>query len=421
MQNVIEEVNKLLNQNTDSISKNNNVNIFNILGVEHKEVRMCRFLAWLINPKESHRCGDLFLKSFMETIIGKPIANYKDAVVETEYPIDADLSDGSRRIDIVIYNKEFFFPIEVKIDADDQEAQCYDYHEFVNKSYPDSKIYYLTKFGNKPSIYSLMSRNGEAYLSLNDVVCISFCDDIWNWLDGLICDDILLKALIVNYKDSIGNFTGRYEMEGSKVLDSYISNNPKKLKEAIEVADSVELYKVELTTRILSDFEAQMKTLVGKYNLDDSCNNIKALRAGTYKYHVNKADNYPCLKYFFRDIKLDKDICLTFVIEIGNNLYCGFRAFNVKSNSYVVKFKSEYVDTIKKFFDISKFRKSDWFAAWSYLPEGNAENNDALNINVRNCNDNYIALVDEKERKAVIEKSVKYIEEVWLKPINIKR
>ena len=46
-------------------------NIFNVLEINAKEVIMCRFLADLLNPEGQHKCGILFLKSFLQNVLNE--------------------------------------------------------------------------------------------------------------------------------------------------------------------------------------------------------------------------------------------------------------------------------------------------------------------------------------------------------------
>lgn len=106
-------------------------NVFDVLGVNHKEVIMCRFLADLLSPDGMHGCGTLFLNTFFEEVLREHVNNERlmsHTTVLTEYVID-----DARRIDIVIRNAHFFIPIEVKIYADEQEGQCYDYYACASK------------------------------------------------------------------------------------------------------------------------------------------------------------------------------------------------------------------------------------------------------------------------------------------------
>ncbi len=135
---------------------------------------MCGILADFLNPEGSHGEGSKYLKEFFRTVLHEDVSDeiLKDARVYKEYPITND-----RRIDIVISYRGGFIPIEVKINADDQRSQCYDYYHFAYVKDKETYIVYLTKTGYKPSAYSLTGELGD---KLNDekVRCISFNKDI---------------------------------------------------------------------------------------------------------------------------------------------------------------------------------------------------------------------------------------------------
>ncbi len=47
------------------------LNIFDALGVVHQEIRHSNFLAWLLDPAESHGLGGLFLKAVLMDLLRK--------------------------------------------------------------------------------------------------------------------------------------------------------------------------------------------------------------------------------------------------------------------------------------------------------------------------------------------------------------
>lgn len=74
-------------------------NIFSVLGIQGKEVLTCRFLADLMNPRGQHGQGAIFLRLFLDDVLGMSVNSEEElnyAVVTTEYLIDRE-----RRIDIV--------------------------------------------------------------------------------------------------------------------------------------------------------------------------------------------------------------------------------------------------------------------------------------------------------------------------------
>lgn len=154
-------------------------NIFTLLEINEKEVIMCRFLADLLNPEGQHGYGVLFLKSFIEDVLKE--YRMSDTLLAHTDVIKEFVIDNDRRIDIVIKNSCFLIPIEVKIYADEQEGQCFDYYE---KSH-NAPIVYLTRFGDSPSEYSRKKKGGTDILPLDNIQCISWVDDICDWLTKL--------------------------------------------------------------------------------------------------------------------------------------------------------------------------------------------------------------------------------------------
>ena len=88
-------------------------NLFSVLGIETKEVLICRVLADLLNPRGQHGMGSVYLELFLKEVLHWQAVNsdvVKHAVVTAEYLIDED-----RRIDLVIETAGQFLPVEVKI------------------------------------------------------------------------------------------------------------------------------------------------------------------------------------------------------------------------------------------------------------------------------------------------------------------
>lgn len=53
--------------------ENKEFNIFKILKLDKYEIRHSNFLAWLLNPKESHNLGDKFFKQFFQVALNKTL------------------------------------------------------------------------------------------------------------------------------------------------------------------------------------------------------------------------------------------------------------------------------------------------------------------------------------------------------------
>lgn len=181
-------------------------NILYMLGVENKEVIICRLLASLIEPNGLHCLGIEPLKIFLNCInVNKEYSDntLSNAMVETE-----ELISDNRRVDIVIHIDSDVIPIEVKLYAKDQGAQLCDYFNYYKAIDKDTdkdidKIYYLTIDGKEPSKSSVGNLKKENYS------CISFFKEIYSFLSDLEelstgAENDLIK-IIKDFKEVISN------------------------------------------------------------------------------------------------------------------------------------------------------------------------------------------------------------------------
>lgn len=181
-------------------------NVLYMLGVENKEVIICRLLASLIEPNGLHCLGIEPLKIFLNCInVNKEYSDntLSNAMVETE-----ELISDNRRVDIVIHIDNDVIPIEVKLYAKDQDAQLCDYFNYYKAIDKDTdkdidKIYYLTIDGKEPSKSSVGNLKKENYS------CISFFKEIYSFLSDLEelstgAENDLIK-IIKDFKEVISN------------------------------------------------------------------------------------------------------------------------------------------------------------------------------------------------------------------------
>jgi len=137
-------------------------NIFDALGVVHQEIRHSHFLAWLLDPAESHGLGGLFLKAVLmdllrktphgETRLFSPIhldgAELRGVEVRREW----------RNIDLLITCDEpsFVIAIENKVRSGEHSNQLARYQKIVEDDHELTKFarcqfVYLTLEGDEPS------------------------------------------------------------------------------------------------------------------------------------------------------------------------------------------------------------------------------------------------------------------------------
>lgn len=97
-------------------------NVFNILGLESKEVRLhSALLAELLSPNGMSGVGNAFQKAFL-AILGLPENYIVDGKVSVELSIGTTTDSERGRIDIIMEDGNHAIIIENKIYAQDQPA-----------------------------------------------------------------------------------------------------------------------------------------------------------------------------------------------------------------------------------------------------------------------------------------------------------
>lgn len=252
----------------NSCSISDEYNIFEVLGVEYKEVIMCRFIGNLLEPKGKHGLGTEPLRLFIRNVLHDEDfgGNLEEAIITLE-----DSTDNGRRVDIVIYLKDKIYPIEVKIWAGDQDEQLKDYYKFYFGDSKDAQIYYLTPNKNLPSDKS--KGEGEDGLKDEQIVRISFTEDIKNWLTE-VCNiegaTETIKSVIrifMEVIDKMGNDSKQLnEIKGKMGLDNGEYDN-----EAIEGAMLLLKHRDELWDTIRKNYIRKILDCGDTYELCD-CN-----------------------------------------------------------------------------------------------------------------------------------------------------
>ena len=188
-------------------------NVFEILGVERREMKHSAMLANLLNPKGSHRQGAVFLEHFLNL---EPLrladsfgyGKLDDFQVVSEVATNAN--DG--RIDIRLQKKGYTcIIIENKVDAEDGDGQLNKYYrDAKEEGFTDEqiKLIYLTLYGEPPSERSLA---GQELLDADSVICISYESHILRWLEDCfkkVAKVAPIREVLFQYQVLIKKLTG---------------------------------------------------------------------------------------------------------------------------------------------------------------------------------------------------------------------
>ena len=147
----------------------------------------------LLSPEKNPERGRLYLELFDKHVLRLNMSaeELDGAKVYGEYP--TQLIGRTRYIDLAIITPKRFIPIEVKIEADDQPTQCYDYWREA-KLHTDKYflseppvLYYLTPEGYSPSTESAKDFSYVGNLNLirlDKIDNVAFRSELIHWLDA---------------------------------------------------------------------------------------------------------------------------------------------------------------------------------------------------------------------------------------------
>lgn len=390
--------------------------VFQVLGVAWDEVKMCRFLANLLDPEGDHSCGTLFLNSFLRVLLPEcsmSAALLTHTSVTTEFPLK-----NGRRIDIVLRNSRYFIPIEVKIGAPEQEGQCYDYYQYAQ----NAPLVYLTRFGGAPSEYSLKEKGGPDMLPPEHIRCISWSRDISRWLDGLLPElNGPVKALVEQYIDTIYDIA---DERGSRVMEQSVQaalTSPELFGAGLELERSMKQAKLALLRSVFDCFKEEMAPLMEWYGLEPEQDaHYYSYEAPQHeKFYDSSYSTYPGLNYVVKRAKFQASgLQMWFRIEVDNNLFAGIALFDTNAEPQDGYSKGYQVDVITpglieeaaQYLDRDFIVPEDWWLTYCY-PNGKHQERDYPDVpNFKTMNQCAVSLVDPQKRREYVRKAVRVFE-----------
>ena len=180
-------------------------NVFEAIGFVGQEVMHSRFLAFLLDPKQNHGLGALFLRGFLRKVSGSTDeVSLPETLVHAhggdlnQTTVRTEVHTGDGRIDILLLNEagKWAMIVENKIWTTEHSDQLNRYFKFVKDNYPGWQVFgsYLTPDGTLASLK-------EKYLPLSyGAVC--------EIVDGLVEDqgpamNSDVKVVLEHYTDML--------------------------------------------------------------------------------------------------------------------------------------------------------------------------------------------------------------------------
>ncbi len=371
-------------------------NIFNITDIAADEVRICRVLYELLNPKGTHYQKDVYLRLFIEHVLQMDLSSgaYETLKVCREY-----ILPSGRRIDLVIENKDYFIPIEVKIYAGDQEKQCYDYYQRAK----NANVYYLTLEGNTPSEYSAagLTKSGDGY---KEVITVSFKNEVLLWLTKCLEHKETIKIapireIILQLIAVIRKLTNQLEEGKQMEIQNVITASKENMISAIEIEKSLKVCKTEMMYKVLRAIEERLgkEKLINEF--DYEYNNGEKIN----NYYERKTSTFPGISYpYKKDVKEGVDIW--FRVEIDWKLFAGFC---VPLHGKPAK-QQLSEDEIKRYMPSFEPEVDNWWAYWEFLPVDYED----MAPDFKVFNEAYFNLFDAANFEKFVEQCVNRIKEI---------
>lgn len=190
-------------------------NIFDALGVARAEIRHSNFLAWLLDPGESHGQGDLFLKAILMDLARKA----RDLGLRPPFsPVHLDGADLSeveirrewRNIDLLIvcHEPKFVIAIENKVDSGEHSGQLQRYEDVVKAEFAEMAALhvFLTPDGREASdedwaaysyadIHRVLTRVGRTNATSIGSDVAAFLEHYLRLIEGRMMDDPQIDEL----------------------------------------------------------------------------------------------------------------------------------------------------------------------------------------------------------------------------------
>ncbi len=405
--NLLENARKICLTYKNEEEKPEPFNIFRALGIERREVPLCRVFAELINPS-AHDLGAKFLEIFCNQILGyTENVDYAKAVVRPEFPIlvpQKSAKEKNRRIDIHIQLENGIqIPIEAKIDAGDQECQLTDYYWFCENKINGEirRIYYLTLDGHEPA----ESSKGE--LEKDQYACISFAFHILRWIKLCLSECSLYSSVrnVLLQLQKILQENTNIERQKKAMEASKLINSAENFEAAAAIAEGLLQKKKDVMVSFFDQLEMQLKEQLPDYEI-----------IGRYKdyaeaYYEQKTSTWPGIVIPLR--KNEEPAPFALRIEIDYQLYFGVCNYcenspycnddTCKNAGILAKEKQDYVQEKLTPRGVSN-NASKAFYWWQYLPDRTADKDNKSNIDFRKCNDEYKKLYSVDGIQAAVKK-----------------
>ena len=227
------------------------------------EMGLSKILAFLLDPKESHGQGDLFLSSFLKYIGRHNFLAYDSVKVAVEKATKATKpTDKNGRHDIFIegflnHGRRWIISIENKLRfATDQDNQLEGYRDYLERCREvEYCLIYLPVFKEPPSENSIEKDKWEELIGAKKAILLS-AKDLVDWLDNTLIIAPAVKQFSQDFKKFLSEeLMGNTEINHDLVKYLMKNENNDALYSALSVIDSKEQLYENLIERLVEQLQ----------------------------------------------------------------------------------------------------------------------------------------------------------------------
>jgi hypothetical protein len=336
-----------------------NFNVFYITDTWKDEVTVCRVLAELLDPKGKHGQGSVYLRLFLRECLGIKDDSMPDYEIEKLSVTPERAIDNNRRIDIAIEGNKRFIPIEVKIESGDLDGQCHDYCMYARFYDSDAKIVYLTNFGDMPS------KKSKGSLKDDDIIPISFMEDIVHWLEKCLALPTTIRKppvreILIQFISAIRKFTNQLE-DGQMTEIKSLLKSEQDMRDAKTIMDAFEERRREKVREFFEEFHKRFHKRF--------CGTLEPIKPEDYDYE--RKPGICELAYMYDNKSEDETVIFVLTTGVGGKedsyLLMGFAPAKLKGGKYKrLTSVEEIINRIRREYGVERKTRSDYFVDFHY-------------------------------------------------------
>jgi hypothetical protein len=215
-------------------------NLFEILRISHNEIRHSNFLAWMLDPQQSHNLGDTFLKWFLKDVFSDQrvtwINEFKVDSLDTN---DLVIHREYKNIDLLLETSQFVVIIENKLWSKEHSNQLNRYKTTVEKEFQAKHhaFVFLTPYAEAPEQDSdkdiYVTFDYESIVRILDIILETYGHSISEKVRTYINDYIAVVRRYVMQDDEAISIAQEIYKNHKGALDFIFESKPDRLLEVV--------------------------------------------------------------------------------------------------------------------------------------------------------------------------------------------